>query len=184
MKNFNLFVEHIVSTWRTEKEIILAREGLHVPSNREEGDLSERYVVSRIDKISPNYTSIISKGSQSPSDIYSVARRKNYWHIMLIQVKSSRFKNSIYKLDNKDIIKFEALAKFIKEEIPKSLILENYRKKPIVISIGYAGIYSNHEVNPTRHYLIETECFKMYRLNSSGLDLSSVKKSVLLSHEL
>jgi hypothetical protein len=113
MKNFEDFVNHIVVKWKTEKKILLEKGGqLGMPSNRQVGDLAEKYIISKIDKLSPSYTSCISKGSQTPADVYSVARRHGYWHIMLIQIKSSRDKSLIYKLNSDEIIQLEILAKF------------------------------------------------------------------------
>ncbi|MEC4004839.1 hypothetical protein OX283_009250 [Flavobacterium sp. SUN052] len=185
MKNFDAFVEHIVTKWRAEKHFLLEKGGqLGMPSNREAGDLSEQYVVSRIGKLPTKYATYFSKGSQTPSDIYSVGRRNGYWHIMLIQVKSSRNKNAIHKLDEVEIKGLEVLAKFIKSEIESGLILKDYKDKEIIITTGYAGVYSNHTLNPSRHYLMDTKYYKMFRMNSGNLDLSSVKNSVIVTHEL
>ncbi len=142
MKNFETFVDHVVSKWRTEKKTILESYGLGMPSNREAGDLAEKYVVSKIDKLKPTYTSFISKGSQTPSDIFSVARRNGYWHIMLTQVKSSYSKDTIYELNKTEIEQFLAFANFVKSEIKSSGYLDLYKDKPIIISIGYAGVHS------------------------------------------
>ena len=185
MKNFEAFVNHIVAKWRTEKEILLEEGGqLAAPSNREVGDMAEKYVVSKIDNLATNYTSYIAAGSQTPSDIYSVGRRNGYWHIMLLQVKCSKDKKKIHKLDDNEIKGLEILAKFVKSEIETSDILKDYKKKAIIISIGYAGVHSNQTLNPIRHYLDDTEFYKLFRINSAKLDMHQVKEAVIRTHEL
>ena len=185
MKNFEEFVKHIVTKWRTEKEILLKEGGqLGAPSSREVGDMAEKYIVSKIDNLATNYTSYIATGSQTPSDIYSVGRRNGYWHIMLLQVKSSKDKKSIYKLNDNEIMSLEILAKFVKSEIETGTILKDYKKKEIVISIGYAGVHSNQALNPIRHYLVDTEFYKLYRINSAKLDMYQVKNAVIRTHGL
>lgn len=146
--------------------------------------MAEKYVVSKIDKLVPNYTSFISKGSQTPADLYSVGRRNGYWHIMLLQIKCSRDRNSIYKLNQDEIEQLEILGKFVKSEIEKSSFTEEYRDKSIIISLGYAGVFSNQSTSPIRHYLISAQCYKMLRMNSGNLDLIKTKEAVNKAHEL
>lgn len=185
MRKFDDFVEHIVNKWRVEKQILLREGGqLGAPSNREAGDLAEKYIVSKIKNLATNYTCHIAKGSQTPADIYCVGRRFGYWHIMLLQIKSSRNKDSIHKLDEDEVKGLEILAKFIKTEIETGIILKDYKKKEIIISIGYAGVYSNHDLNPPRNYLMDTKFYKLYKMNSAKLDMYQVKDTVIKTHEL
>ncbi|MFC4510194.1 hypothetical protein ACFO28_07750 [Flavobacterium buctense] len=186
MKNFKTFVDHIVTKWRVEKKTILESYGLGVPSNREVGDMAEKYILSKIDKLVPTYISCMSKGSQTPSDIYSVARRNGYWHIMLTQVKSSSSKNAIYELNKNDIEEFSALAKFIKAEIRLSGLLDLYKTKPIIISIGYAGVHSSVVNGKTRHRTIKVKPYKLFKMNFSESEISQIqiRKTVNISHSL
>lgn len=185
MKNFEAFVNHIVNKWRVEKKTILETYGLGIPSNREVGDLAEKYIVSKINKLSPKYTSFISKGSQTPSDIYSVARRNGYWHIMLTQVKSSSSKDTIYELNKTEIEQFAVLAKFIKSEILSSGFLDLYKTKPIMISIGYAGVYiTKINENKTRLRTAKVKPYKLFKMNFSRLDIPSISKTVKETHKL
>tara|TARA_R110002051_G_scaffold2660_1_gene14265 strand:+ start:14668 stop:14838 length:171 start_codon:yes stop_codon:yes gene_type:complete len=55
MKNFELFVDEIVSKWFTEKKAILESAGLSVTSNRETGDLAEDYILRKIKGLPQNY---------------------------------------------------------------------------------------------------------------------------------
>lgn len=180
MKNFDEFVKHIVANWRAEKKAILEQVGLGVPSNREYGDLAEDYILKRIKKLEPNYNAQKTSGSQSPADIISVARRNGYWHIMLIQVKSSPAKETIEKLKENDKKVFDEFAKFIKKEIVESELLKDYRKKPIIISNGYAGVLRTK----TAHRLASVQSYKIFKLNASLLNISDVKQKIKIAHRL
>lgn len=180
MINFENFVIHVVNKWRTEKKIILERGGLAGISNREYGDLAENYILKRIGNLVPNYKAQKSAGSQSPADILSVGRRNGYWHIMLVQVKSSSTKDSIAKLDDLDKKVFDEFAKFLKSEIIKSGLLDQYKDKPIIISTGYAAVLRTK----TAHRLVESKAFKLFTLNSSNLNATDVREKVRTAHNL
>ena len=185
MKNFESFVNHIVTKWRTENKIISEKAGLGISiPNRIAGDFAERYVFNKVDKLIPNYRPYFAKGSQTPSDIYSIARRDGYWHIMLIQVKSSTVKNNIYELNKSDIELFSNLASFIIKEIKKSDILEDYKDKPIIITTGYAGVLSIEFDNKVQHRLSKIKVFKLFKMNASKLDIPNIKEKILISHKL
>ena len=185
MKNFESFVNHIVTKWRTEKKIILEKGGLGVPvPNRIAGDLAELYILNKVAKLTPSYKSYFAKGSQTPSDIYSIARRGGYWHIMLIQVKSSTVKNNIYELNKSDIELFSSLASFMIKEIKKSDILEDYKDKPIIITTGYAGVLSIEFDNKVQHRLSKIKVFKIFKMNASNLDIPNIKEKIIISHKL
>lgn len=181
MKNFEEFVKHIVIKWKLEKKTIY---GLGIPANRVIGDLAEKYVAGKISKLNPIYSVFFPNGSQTPSDLYSVARRNGYWHIMLIQVKCSTVKTDIYELNKIEVEQFASLGKFVKAEILISPLLELYRDKPIIISIGYAGVYSNQLTKPARHQLMTTKSYKMFRMNSGKLNLESIKDVIETTHNL
>ncbi|WP_339811894.1 hypothetical protein [Zunongwangia profunda] len=182
MKNFELFVNDIISQWRKEKNIILESAGLKGPSNREKGDLAEEYVIRRINKLTPTYNAIKSTGSQTPADIYAVARRNGYWHIMLIQVKSSTNKNNIYKLNENDKKVLNELGKFINKQIVVSEHMINYRKSKILISTGHVDVYRNEKT--LRHSLVNAKGFKVFKRNASTLDMEKIRGIIALSHKL
>jgi len=182
MKNFELFVNDIVSQWRSEKKILMESAGLSGSSNRENGDLAENYVLRKVEKLKPKYNGMKSTGSQTPSDIFAVARRNGYFHIMLIQVKSSTNKSGIYKLNENDKKVFDELAKFVKKQIGISEHLKNYRKSAILISTGYAGVYRNEK--PVKHNLIESKGFKIFKRNTTNLDMEKINKIIALTHKL
>jgi len=185
MKQFDEFVNHIITKWKRKNKIILEKSGLGTPiPNRIAGDFSESYVLNKIKKLTPNYQSFLANGSKTPSDIYSVARRDGYWHIMLIQVKSSFKKENIYELSETEIKQFSELAKFIKTELKDSEILENYTGKPIVITTGYVGVLSIKTDKTIQHRLVKTKAFKLFKMNASKLDFTSVKEKLEISHKL
>lgn len=103
----------------------------------------------------------MASGSQTPADIYSIARRDGYWHIMLIQVKSSKVKDNIYELSATEIKQFSELAKLIKSEISNCDILEDYKKKPIIITTGYAGVLSIETNKTLQHRLTKAKAYKI-----------------------
>lgn len=185
MKNFETFVDYVIKKWRTDKDIILESKGLSGLTNREYGDLAEDYIYRKIQKLQPNYAPFFSNGSQSPADILAVGRRNGYWHIMLIQTKSSDNIKDIYQLNTEDIKAFGAFAKFVKSEIINSGILDDYKTKPIIISTGYTSVLRRNLNTRITHTLIEAKAFKKkFKLNASDLDIEAVKKAIDQTHKL
>ena len=184
MKKFEFFVDEIVKQWRTEKKQLLESAGLGIPSNREIGDAAENYVLGKISKMSPKYKAVKSKGSQTPSDIYAVARRKGYWHIMLLQIKCSTDKDGIYQLNANDKKVFNELAKFVKKQISVSEFTKDYMDKPLVISAGFVGVWRNEKATPARHTIQKSMPFKIFNKKMAGFDGVEVMKKVNGAHSL
>jgi len=182
MKNFEEFVSHIVINWRKEKKTILESAGLGEISNREQGDKSEEYVKKKIERLTPRYKAFLTNGSQTPADIFSFSRRYGYWHIMLIQVKSSRNKDDIYRLTDNDKKVFTQFSNFVKREIPKFDLFHEYSEKPIVISRGYISVFSNETSNGIRHNVIDSNLLDINSLNSTKLNLPIIKVSLIKTH--
>lgn len=184
MKIFEIFVDYVIKKWRTDKSIILESAGLGELSNREYGDMAKEYICRKIEKLEPKYLPFLSKGSQSPADIFAVSRRNGYWHIMLIQAKSSDSVDSIYRLNSDDKKVFDAFANFVKLEILNSGLLDEYKTKPIIISSGYSLVLRKKTKTRITHTLVEGKILKLYRLNTSGLDIELVKKAIIQTHKL
>jgi hypothetical protein len=185
MKNFEKFVKHIVTKWRAEGKLILERGGLGVPiPNRTAGDFAEKFIINKIGQLTPKYQSFLASGSQTTADIYSIARRDGYWHIMLIQVKSSKVKDNIYELSATEIKQFSELAKLIKSEISNCDILEDYKKKPIIITTGYAGVLSIETNKTLQHRLTKAKAYKLFKMNATNLDFSIINGKLITSHKL
>lgn len=155
-----------------------------MPANRIIGDFAEKYIVSKINKLSPKYLSFISSGSQTPSDIYSVARRNGYWHIMLTQVKCSVSKDAIYELNNTEIEQFAVLAKFIKAEIASFGLLDPYKIKSVIISIGYAVVHITEVGGSIIHHTTKVKPSKLFKMNFGKLDIPQTTQAVNKSHHL
>lgn len=182
MKNFEEFVSHIVRNWRKEKKTILESAGLGEISNRELGDKSEEYVKNKIERLIPRYKAFLTNGSQTPADIFSFGRRHGYWHIMLIQVKSSRNKDDIYTLTDNDKKVFTQFSNFVKKEIPKFDLFNEYSEKPIVISRGYVSVLSNETRRGIQHNVIDSILLGITSLNSVKLDLTIIRVSLIKTH--
>ncbi|MFL0150233.1 hypothetical protein V2632_02970, partial [Tenacibaculum maritimum] len=184
MKNFEKFVDEIVIKWRSEKNNILESHGLAgiIISNREAGDSAEDYILRKVKNLKQKYIVKKSKGSQSPSDIFAVAGRGRFWHIMLIQVKSSTDQNSIYELSSNEIKVFGEFAKFLKKELKSSELMKSYKDSSIVISTGYAGVYNNMKSN--RHSLWKSNNFNSYKSSMSTVKDPNLKLKIDLAHSL
>jgi hypothetical protein len=181
MKNFDVFVDQTVRQWLLDKNELLAGVGLGTPSNWERGDSAENYILRKIKGISQNYIGKKSIASRSPADIFAVARRDKYWHVMLIQVKSSIDPNSIYKLSKKDQDILNEFGKYFKKQIQLSEALKQYKQSSFVISTGYAGVYKDEKNN--RHYIKETKLFKVFNLKTSHLDSYKLKSNINNAHQ-
>ncbi|MCZ8090945.1 MAG: hypothetical protein O9282_10200 [Flavobacterium sp.] len=185
MKNFEEFVNHIVTKWKAESKLILEKGGLGVPMpNRTAGDFAEKFIINKIGQLTPKYKSFLASGSQTPADIYSMARRDGYWHIMLIQVKSSKVKDNIYELSATEIKQFSELAKLIKSEITNCDILKDYKKKPIIITTGYAGVFSIETNRTLQHRLTKAKTYKLFKMNAAKLDFTIIIEKLITSHKL
>lgn len=183
MKNFDSFVDDVVTKWRSEKKVILERGGLAgVAGNRRAGDSAEEYILRRIKGLPQNYVGKKSNGSQSPADIFAVANRGRFWHIMLIQVKSSELQNNIYRLNEAEKKVLNEFAKFFKKELGSSKIMGNYKNSAVVISTGYAGVFNDQ--NNNRHLLKETKHFSSFKKNMSDVEDVKLKLKIALAHSL
>lgn len=180
MENFEEFVGYVVKKWRKEKKGILEHANLGWLSNREYGDLAEDYILRQTKKLIPKYSAFKSTGSQSPADIFAYSRRNGYWHIMLIQVKSSGSKTQIEKLNQTDKKVFIAFAKFIKKEIDSLGLLDSYKTKSVFISTGYAAVLRTK----TGNRLVEAKGFNVLKANTSGLNFDKIKLQIIEAHQL
>ncbi|NDK57381.1 hypothetical protein [Pontibacter fetidus] len=183
MKNFEDFVYHVVTNWRIDKKAILESAGLSGLSNREYGDIAEKYVKKKIENLSPTYSAFLSNGSQSPADLISYARRNGYWHIMLIQVKSSGTKDKIHELNQEEKKVFDEFAKYVKKEFLEFPHFDSYADKPIIISTGYAGVLRiAGEI--LQHRLVNAKPFKIFKINMATLDMDKIKTTIRKAHTL
>jgi hypothetical protein len=178
MKNFEKFVNHIASEWRKKQKTILESGGLTGISNKEAGLKTELFLLKRMNQILPTYKTVKSKGSFTPADIYAVGYRKNYWHIMLIQVKSAEKGYAIHKLNQSEVSELKELAKLINKEIKTSELTKDYQEKAIVITIGYAGIQDDKN-----DYIVK-DCypFTLYKHKTAKIYNESIKIKIIEIH--
>jgi hypothetical protein len=184
MKDFNLIVDEIVKNWK-QKEILLLKEGgLVGVSKRRQGDIAEDFVVSLAEDLPYFRTIEKSKGSKSPADVYSLYRRPDFWHLMLIQVKSSVNKDKIHLLNKDEIKEMKELVKVARITINNSDEAKIFWDKSFIISAGYAGVWRIEAENFTRHKLIHTDLFEAKRLNKIEIDEDSAMTAISKAHLL
>ena len=100
------------------------------------------------------------------------------------QVKSSKVKDNIYELSATEIKQFSELAKLLKSEISNCDILEDYKKKPIIITTGSAGVLSIETNKTLQHRLTKAKAYKLFKMNATNLDFSIINKKLITSHKL
>jgi len=181
MKNFKEFIHIVVSLNGDLPRGLNAGLAGSLP-NRVIGDKAEQAVVRRLENI--KYKACITPGSKSPADIFAVRRRQGYWHIMLIQVKSSGHISKIKKLNDTKVEELNELGKFVKAQIKSAPIMNVYADKPVLISTGYVGVHSLETKSGMRNLLKETIFYTIFRSNFSNVDLSKAKKTAEIAHTL
>lgn len=165
------------------KKVIFERGGLAgAASNRYSGDAAEEYILRRIIGMPQSCLGKKSKGSQSPADIFAVANRGRYWHIMLVQVKSSERQESIYVLNDAEKKVLNEFAKLFKKELGLSKTMSNYKNSAVIITAGYAGVFNDKKNN--RHLLKDTKFFSSYKRNMSGVVDLKLNFKIALAHSL
>ena len=176
MKDFKVFVDSIVSKWRNEKPSIVAQLGLALPANRVMGDWAEKEVVKRVKFLKPEYEVYLSKGSQSPADIYAICKRQSFYHIMLIQVKSSIVIEDVIELNDVDLKLYYQLGKMVKEEFKRKF--PTLREKPLLISMGYIAVFNEVKKEKVTPMIFRSYIYKSYVSNFSNIDITKAKEIV------
>lgn len=176
MKDFKEFVDSIVSKWRNEKPSIIAQLGLAIPANRIMGDWAEKEVIKNIKEIKPEYEVYLSKGSQSPADIYAISKRQKFYHIMLIQVKSSIVIDDVIKLNDVDLKLYYQLGKMVKEEFKRKF--PTLKEKPLLISMGYIAVFNEVKKEKVTPMIFRSYIYKNYVSNFGNIDILKAKELV------
>lgn len=179
MKNFENFVNTIVDKWRKDKFPIYEKVGLGMPANRVMGDWAEKNVVEKIKKIKPIYEVVLSKGSQTPSDIFSLSKRRGFYHLMLNQIKSTSNPGKYFNLSDDELKKYREFAKWLRKEADK---MEMLKGKPFVITLGYVLVYNQERKNKVISSVMLSTIYKnAYFSNFNDLDKNRVIDLVLKS---
>ena len=176
--NFKKFVGEIVDDWIKK----YGAGGAVSPFDK--GANAVDYIITnKIKKLKPQYFVEKSKGSRTPADIYLLASMKNngkqFWHLMLIQVKSKQDGKSYAPVDEK---KFYEFAESLKEKIKKSEYASDFKNDTIVISIGFANVKKR-----SYHKLEGAEMYKdgiIISNNSTALQIEKITPSIINAHKL
>lgn len=174
MELFENFVQQIVYDWPERQKITLAKGG--EISARHIGDKAENYILYRVKKSIKSYYPVKTKGSRTPADIYAIYDYKDFFHIMLIQVKcSTKGEDKIKKLNREEEEELFELAKFVYAKYLQSDFSKSNNNKSSIITTGYAGVY----FKKVRHSLYDTHFIHSYPENIEG----SLKSRVAKIHE-
>ena len=176
MENFKKFVDTVVSKWRNEKPSIIAQLGLALPGNRIMGDWAEKGVVRRIQTLKPKYEVFLSKGSQTPADVYAICKRQSFYHIMLIQVKSSTTFEDVICLNDTDLKVYYELGKMVKKEFKKQY--PELKEKPLLISMGYIAVLNKVEKEKIIPQIFRSYIYRSYVSNFGKVDILKAKELV------
>ncbi|MCU0440742.1 MAG: hypothetical protein MUC49_22850 [Raineya sp.] len=181
MKNFKEFVANIVLKWSRHKKKLLESQGLGGLSNRQYGDLAEDYILEKVQAL--GYDAYKTPGSRSPADIIAVTWHYNFWHIILIQVKSSHSIKTIYRLNQDDKDELSVFNTLLKNSIKaNNSILNQYNTDPIIISSGCAYVVRKIINEKITHTLDNAYAFNFTGIN---IETSEIKKEYLkLIHKL
>ena len=168
MEGFEDFINTIVDKWRKDKFSVYEKKGLGVPANRIMGDWAEKNVFLKIEKLKPKYIVILSKGSQTPSDIFSICHRKGFYHLMLNQVKSTTSPGKYFELSDDDLKRYGEFGKWFRKEANKFELLKG---KPFVVTLGYVLVYNRERNNRIESAIMKTVVYKnAYFCNANDLD--------------
>ena len=181
MKNFESFTNYIVHLNGDLPKGMNAGLSGSLP-NRVAGDKAEQYVVRKLNGL--NYEAYITPGSKSPADIFAVKRRQGYWHIMLIQVKSSVKVSTIKKLNKTKVEELNNLGKLVKAQIKKIELMKSYASKPTLVTTGYVAIHSLESKIGHRNLVKNTEFYSAFRSNFSQVDFAKAKEKAEIAHSL
>jgi hypothetical protein len=176
MENFKKFVDTVVSKWRNEKPSIIAQLGLALPGNRIMGDWAEKGVVRRIQTLKPKYEVFLSKGSQTPADVYAVCKRQSFYHIMLLQVKSSATFEDVICLNDTDLKVYYELGKMVKKEFKKQY--PELKEKPLLISMGYIAVFNEVKKGKVIPVIFRSYVYKNFVSNFGNIDTTKAKELV------
>lgn len=179
MKDFKSFIDATVDKWRKDKFVVYERKGLGLPANRVLGDWAEKNIVLKIQNIKPFYEVVLSKGSQTPSDIFSVSKRKGFYHLMLNQVKSTTSPGKEFHMSDDDIKRYREFAKWFRKEANKYELLKG---KPFMITLGYILVFNRENKNKIESTIMRSTIYKnAYFLNASDIEKKDAIELVIKS---
>ena len=145
MKWFEEFIEETRELWQKQKEDTISKIMedidllLEELTSKEKGDIGEEHVEELL--ANREFYTVITKRSQTPSDVTGLRVSKNYVHIMLVQVKTAKVQKQPRVLSNQNICILRIFTKFVLDRFKESTTVpEEYKTKVLLISNGYVGI--------------------------------------------
>lgn len=136
MSWFTEFVSKTKTQWQSQNRGLGSLEGGF--ESTEVGRKGEK-VVQRILE-HKEYTACLSPQSQTPADVWGMKKYRPFTHIALIQVKATKA-DTPYELTPAERSVLENFCRFVKDEWNTSFIIPDQEKKrPLIFSVGYAGI--------------------------------------------
>lgn len=161
---FESFVADTISKWdefktkinkdrpvlrNIEKAINELKESLASASNYDIGRRGEMFVKSIIEN--KKYGAMLSPGSKSPADVWSFSFLDDFFHLALIQVKTTDGKDQAPERLNEEKIKeLELFCLFVYECLQNSTITPSIMDGvPVLVSVGYAGVAFNDNDEPS-----------------------------------
>jgi hypothetical protein len=185
MEWFNEFVNETVLEWvqRHKNEVLkfdeyvelLIEEALTAYELGNEGELFVKDILS-----GKKYHASLSAASRTPSDVWGIADLGEYYHIMLVQVKTSGGDRPA-ELSGETVLNLKALATFVLQRLKmSSKVPSGFTDKPLVLSIGYAGIILSGKQKEVK----STKCYNYWRSRNLATNLDNIKAQLKTAHRL
>jgi hypothetical protein len=145
------------------------------------GDEGEAYILKILSN-KHGFDAVLTPASQTPVDVFGIKWRGYFYHIVMVQVKTSTEK-SVYKLNSKELTAITDFGRFVKEEYLNSPLYESFNQKPIVFSVGLANV-KNHRPNQPRCTLVEADFINWYWSKLPKDKVTRIKELVDETHVL
>lgn len=142
------------------------------------GNKGELFVKERLSD--RKYRALLSAASRTPSDVWDIADMGNYYHIMLIQVKTTKGDRPA-ELTQENVNELKTLASFVVQRLKKSSkVPKDFSDKPLVLSIGYSGIVLSGD----QAHVDSATCYYMWYADNLANNLDGVRAQVQTAHRL
>lgn len=136
----NQFVHQAHTKWRK------ANRSLAGLFSKQVGDEGEDYI-KRMLETKHGYLVVLTPASQTPVDVIGLKWCGYFWHLIMIQVKTSTVK-AAYELSDEETEAIRAFGRFVREEYLSSELYSEYASKPITFSVGLANVKNYRPAQP------------------------------------
>ena len=134
------FVHEVHTKWR---KVNRSLAGLF---SKQVGDEGETYIKRTLES-KHGYSVVFTPASQTPVDVIGIKWCGYFWHLVMIQVKTSTTKTA-YELSGKETQAIRDFGRFLKEEYLASELYRDYADKPIAFSVGLANVKNHRPAQP------------------------------------